>query len=112
MAGVPWNKLTVAEHLQRGTYRADRHAGKTRAAETSATEAQRRRVLTGLSPAARRIAADLLEAYADWDEGSLFTLRQYVESCARLDGITDDTERRREQRANLALLKALRLEPR
>lgn len=112
MAGKPWNVLSPAEHWQRGSYRADRHAGKAEAPGAPVSAAQRRRVLAGLAPEGRRIAADLLDAYSDWDEASLFTLRQYVESCVRLEGITDDAERRREQRANLQLLKALRLEPR
>lgn len=112
MAGRPWNALTTTEHWQRGTYRADRHAAKATAAAAPLSAATRRRVLTGLAPEGRRIAADLLDAYGDWDESALFTLRLYVESCVRLAAITDDTERRREQRANLALLKALRLEPR
>jgi len=104
--------MSAAEHWARGSWRADRHAGKAEAPAAPLTAAQRRRVLAGLAPTARRIVTDLLDAYGDWDESALFVLRQFAESCVRLEAITDDTERRREQRANLALLKALRLEPR
>ena len=108
------NAVSIAEHLARGSYRANRHSE--RAARESAevvpvAAAERRRVLTGLPAEGRRVAAGLLDAYDGWDTASLATLRQYAISCARLAELTDDdAERRQEVRTNLALLKALELD--
>jgi len=111
MAGTPWNAIPIEEHRRRGTYRRDRHGG-SRAEQPSepVSPADRRRTLAGLNPEARRIAAALLDTYDGWDAASLVTLRCYVESVERVQGATDDAERRRETRIMLGLLKALELD--
>jgi hypothetical protein len=105
------NAISIAEHLARGSYRPARHSGRVDPPPAApVTAADRRRTLEGLTPEGRRMASAILDAYDGWSAASLFTLRQYVESCVRLQGITDDADRRREQRANLQLLRALELE--
>ena len=119
MAGVPGrsgghNRKSVAEHIQAGTFRRDRHGASTATtAPVSATET--RRTLEGLTPGARRLAVHLLEAFTGWDASALVTLRAYVLSCERLEGLqttstTDSQDLAREVRINLGLLKALNLE--
>jgi len=121
MAGVAGksgghNRLSLEAHVARGTFRADRHAHLMPAAPVAPVpQADRRRVLEGLSAGPRRIAVSLLDAYGPWDAAHLETLRAYVLSCARLERLQrepgDDTRTlHRETRANLALLKALELE--
>lgn len=103
------NRLPVDLHILNGTFRADRHIPKA-ADSTPVSPADRKATLAGLGPMGRKIAGRVLNEYAGWDQTSLHTLRQYGLSCDRLAVLTDDTERRREVRTNLALLKALALE--
>ena len=105
------NAIDISEHLARGTFRPARHAGRVDPAPAApVSTADRRRTLHGLSPAARRMAIALIDDYSGWHSATLFVLRQFVECCARLERISGDAERRREQRAALALLKCLELE--
>jgi hypothetical protein len=120
MAGTPGrsggaNKISIAEHLARGTFRPGRHGGKTDPPALPVSPADRRRLLDGLRPEARRVAAGLLGEYADWDSSSLSTLRSYAMSCARLRDLEaapgDDTRQlHREIRANVSLARLLNLE--
>ena len=124
MAGVPGrsggaNKLSIEEHLARGSYRADRHAERLRAAlsgnRATIAPRDRRRALRGLNPEARRIATRLLDTFGDWDEAGLQTLRSYARSCERIEqihsgGEVDMRALHRELRVNLHLLRALNLE--
>jgi hypothetical protein len=105
--------LPAELHVLRGTYRGDRHGPAVRPASKpprEITPGDRVAVLDGLDPEGRRVAASLLDAYADWSPAALVTLRQYAISCGRLAVLTDDSERRREVRSMLALLRALALE--
>ena len=82
MAGVPGrsgghNRKSVAEHIEAGTYRRDRH-GVSTAPAAPVSETDRRRTLQGLTPVARRLAVQLLEAFTGWDASSLQTLRAYT----------------------------------
>lgn len=104
------NALSLADHLHRGTFRADRHLPKSASSPQPLSPEDRRRTLHGLTPAERRIVERLLEAYEDWDAGSLLLLRHFARSTARLEELTDDGERRRELRVNVMLLRALNLE--
>ncbi len=112
------NRLPVDLHLQRGTFRPDRHVVEDRPIVSTppaerASGAPRRRTLAGLSGVARRIAVGLLDTYGQWDEASLRTLRSYAKSSQRLEEFEaagNAAEVRREARINLALLKALGLE--
>jgi len=75
------------------------------------SDGDRRRLLAGLGPEGRRVAARLIAEYGPWDAASLMTLRQYAVSVDRLQGGgLSDAERRREVRVNLLLLRALSLE--
>ena len=124
MAGMPGrsgghNRLPIEILKRRGTYRPSRHGALTSAppdAVPPLSEADRRRTLRNLPPAARRVASDLLEAYQGWDASSLEVLRNYAQSCARLSTLhqaePDLRAIYREMRCNLALLKALDLESR
>jgi len=105
------NRLPVALHLAKGTYRPDRDRRVLPSATDPVSVADRRRVLAGLPPEARRVVGGLLDAFDGWHAGSLATLRQYGISCARLAEFgDDDEERRREIRVNVQLLKALDLD--
>lgn len=110
MAGVPWNKLSVAEHLARGTFRRDRHAAVAPAPAVPLSVADRRRTLSGLGPEARRLASGVLDAFSDWHPAALTTLRLWAQSAERLAVMADDDERRKETRTYLALLAALELD--
>jgi hypothetical protein len=119
VAGTPGrsgghNAISIAEHLRKGTYRPARHAGRTDPPELPVTPAERRRVLDGLTPEGRRIAAALLDAYGDWDASGLATLRSYAASCARLrvleDAPGDGRQLYAEIRANIGLARLLNLE--
>lgn len=120
MAGVAGrsggaNRVSIAEHLARGTYRPGRHAGRTDPPEVRLTPGDRRRLLEGLPPEARRVAVGLLDQYGDWDSSSLSTLRSYAMSCARLRELEaapgDDTRQlHREIRANVSLARLLNFE--
>jgi len=109
MAGTPWNVIPVAEHVRRGTYRADRHNKRDEAPSVPLSATERRRALVGLGPEARRLAAGLLDAFEDWHPAALTTLRLWAQSAERLTAMTDDAERRRETRTYLSLLTALDL---
>lgn len=105
------NAVSIADHLARGTFRPARHAARADPPPAApVTSDDRARVLDGLAPEARRLAAALLDEFTGWDPSSLMTLRLYAQSAERLAGILDDDERRRETRAMLGLLKALQLE--
>jgi hypothetical protein len=104
-------------HIAGGTYRPSRHGAALAAWQAKQLEpprevqpAERRQLLKGLGPVARRVATSVLAEFTDWTAASLYTLRQYAISCETLAGITDHAERRREVRTNLALLRALDLE--
>ena len=108
------NKKSVEEHILNGTFRRDRHGAST-APAAPVSETDRRRTLEGLSPVARRLAVQLLEAFTGWDASCLHTLRAYVLSCERLEALqststTDSQDLAREVRVNLGLLRALNLE--
>lgn len=104
------NAISIADHVRRGTYRADRHSGRSDPPPAPPlSPPERRRVLGGLGPEARRLAAALLDEY-EWDSTGLVSLKLYVQSCERLTTITDPTELRRETRHMLSLLKSLALE--
>jgi hypothetical protein len=95
------NRLSADEHRLRGTFRKDRHAGidgQARPDLRPVSLGERRRVLAGLEPAARRLAVELLDTFSGWDPSSLQTLRLYVQSSVRLEAIADPAERRRETR--------------
>ena len=119
MAGVPGrsgghNRKSAEEHILAGTFRRDRHGAST-APAAPVSETDRRRTLQGLTPGARRLAAQLLEGFTGWDGSSLQTLRAYVLSCERLEALqsnsaTDSQDLAREVRINLGLLRALNLE--
>jgi hypothetical protein len=72
MAGQPnrsggSNALSLEEHQARGTFRADRHAHpKPVPSPRDASLADRRRVLAGLPPLARRLAGQSFERYQGW----------------------------------------------
>jgi hypothetical protein len=109
------NALSVAAHQARGTYRADRHAHLVQAtAVAPVSPPDRKRTLAGLPTAARRLAVSLMESHGPWTAASLETLRAYVLSCARLEGLQQDAGEdtralHREVRTNLQLLKTLEL---
>jgi hypothetical protein len=104
--------VSVEEHLLRGTFRADRHVRPTAAAPAVISAADRRRALGGLEPAARAVAARMLDAYGDWTEPGLVALRAFARTAARLERLHaeggDAAEIRREERLLLGLMKALR----
>jgi hypothetical protein len=118
MAGIPGrsgghNALSPREHVQRGTFRPDRH-GPRPAAETPGREqpvitAARRRVMDGLDADGQWLAGRLLDEFDGWHSASLVTMRFYVDAVRRVATATDAAERRREVRTMLALLKALEL---
>lgn len=120
MAGMPGrsgghNRVSIEEHIRRGTFRPARHGGRVDPPEIPVSEADRRRTLAGLSPEARRTASELLAAYSGWDAAGLATLRSYVLSLERLrrleaDPGDDAAALHREMRTTLNLLKALNLE--
>src|SRR5262245_41924550 len=103
MAGMPGrsggaNRLAVAEHLARGTFRGDRHAS--RAGQTTSRRGQvdeapvspeaRAATLRGLAGTARRMASALLDEFSGWDASSLHTLRSYALSSVRLEKLQAD----------------------
>lgn len=108
------NRLSIAEHLERGTLRPHRHLQPIPAPLPPLSVADRRRTLKGLPPTAHRIARGLLDTFDGWQIASLETLRAYSLSCARLELLQDTptpgAEIYRELRANLSLLTALNLE--
>lgn len=98
-----WNRLSVAEHLQRGTYRADRHGKRTDEAPSAPlSAADKRRALQGLEPDARRIAGRVLDEFQDWHAAAIQTLRAYAVAAAQLDRLqADPTANPREVRAQI-----------
>lgn len=106
------NRLPIEEHLARGTFRPARHLAQVKPAAPVAavTVAERRAVLKGLGHTGRKMASRLLDDYGDWDAAGLHTLRQYAISCDRLGDKLDESERHRELRANLALLRSMHLD--
>ncbi len=61
------NRLSVQEHRARGTFKAHRHGHLTVAPPAlDVSPADRRRVLAGLNPSARRLAVQLLERFTGW----------------------------------------------
>lgn len=120
MSGTPGrsgghNRLSIEEHLVRGTLRADRHLRPLPAPPEPVTPADRRRVLRGLPPAARRIVTSLLAAYDGWDASTLELLRSYGLSCVRVEALQSAVEPsadlHRELRINLNLQRGLNLVP-
>jgi len=108
------NRLSVEQHVFRGTFVPSRHGRRPEPTTGPVSAADRRRTLKGLSPAARRLAAALLETFEGWDVAALQTLRSYALSCDRLAALEAagaSSALYREVRANLALLAALHLEP-
>lgn len=111
------NRLPVQTHIQKGSYRADRHGPRPvgpRPVE-AVTASDRRRVLKGLGPVARGIAMRLLADLDGWNGSSLATLRSYALSCERLTaleaaGDADTRALHRELRVNVVLRKTLGLE--
>lgn len=120
MAGVKGrsgghNRISPAEHLLRGTYRPDRHAGWTEQTPRPVSAADRRRVLGGLTGTARRVMLRLLDEYDDWSGPQLEMARAYALSCARLEALQTDPEAdlravHRETRINMQLYRTLALE--
>lgn len=107
------NAISLSEHLARGTFRPARHAaGLSKPEPVSATDAERREALRGLGAVGQRVVRGLLAEFGDWHAAARFTLREYGRSCDTLAAATDDAERRRETRRNLALLRELNLERR
>ncbi len=108
------NRLTQQEHRLKNTFRLDRHAALSAGPPAPIAAADRRKALRGLSPPARTLAAELLDAFDGWDAAAIEVLRSYAESCVRLralqDANGDGHQLHREIRTNLSLLKALHLE--
>ncbi len=109
------NRIDIAEHLARGTFRPHRHAVVATPPPPPVPEAARLRVLRGLPPTARRVAGELLDTFDGWDSAKLESLRSYAMSCSRLEAMQSDPEAdlrllHAEARCNLALLKSLDLE--
>ena len=111
---VAGNAISIEEHRQPGTLRADRHLKPTTAAPVRLTVADRRRALAGLDPAARRLAVRVVDAYGDWDEASLTLVRAFARSAARIEQLeatgAEPAEIRREVRLAAGLARALDLE--
>jgi hypothetical protein len=119
MAGVAGrsgghNRLSAEEHLVRGTFRPSRHLAALPAAPEPVSQVDRRRTPRRLDPAARRIAAQLLDEFAGWNPSTLELLRSYALSCRRVESLQSAPEPspqlHREIRCNLAPQKALGLE--
>ena len=106
------NKLTLADHRLAGTVRKDCHV-RTPAAmpEAPVSNPDRRRLLHGLdrggAPIGRLACSTSLPTGT---RAACTRSASTLVSCRRLAAIVDDSERRREMRTNLALLKALELE--
>lgn len=98
-----------------GTFRADRH-GPVTGESPPVSVADRRRTLDGLAGEARRVAARLLDEYADFDQVSLSLVRAFAQSCGRLSTLHTDTgvdikAVHRELRIAIQLARTLRVEP-
>lgn len=108
------NAIPIREHLARGTFRADRHGGKTDPQSVPVCAEDRARTLHGLSGDAWRVADELMTTFDDWHPAALEVLRSYALSCARLRDLqangADAVEVHREARCNLSLLAALELD--
>jgi hypothetical protein len=124
MAGVAGrsggaNRVSVDDHLLRGTFRPDRHGDPRDAVPPHrpvASAGLRRKALRGLDGVARQVVSGLLGQFGDWDDAGIQTLRAYGVSCQRLERLSiaggDVRAVHRETRINLSLLKSLELEPR
>jgi hypothetical protein len=120
MAGQPGrsgghNKVSVDDHLLRGTFRPYRHAGQSSPPPVAVSDADRKFALQGLPRVARKIASRLLEQYTDWNMANLDHLRNFALSCARLRTLqagdpAPSPELSRELRNNERLYKLLNLE--
>ena len=117
MAGLPGrsgghNKISIEEHLARGTYRQDRHGPRDSDRVVMVTRAERQRVLKGLTPGARVVASRLLASYGNWNAAMFEVLRAYALSCDRLEqlqAVGTSPALHSEVRTNLALLRTLGL---
>jgi len=119
MSGMPgrsggWNRISVEDHLARGTYRKDRHGHLQEPPTDTYSDVDRDRLVAGLPAAAERLGLALLESFSGWDPASLVTLRAYVLSCERLAALesasgNDARAMHKELRSNLLLLKMLDL---
>jgi len=86
MSGMPgrsggWNRISVEDHLARGTYRKDRHGHLQEPPTDTYSDVDRDRLVAGLPAAAERLALALLESFSGWDPASLVTLRS---TCCRV----------------------------
>jgi hypothetical protein len=107
--------VRLEDHVLRGTFRPDRHAGQTPPSPLPVSDADRRFALQGLPRVARKIASRLLEQYTDWNMANLDHLRNFALSCARLRTLqaadpAPSPELARELRNNERLYKLLNLE--
>jgi hypothetical protein len=106
--------LSIAAHIQRDTFRPDRHGSlRDVSAPEPVSESDRRRTLKGLRGDARKLADRMLSEFLDWDSASLELLRSYVLSVERIkryEDAGDVKELRKEVRTNDLLRKALALE--
>jgi hypothetical protein len=119
MAGVPGrsggaNRLSLEEHLKRGTYTRSRHGHLKEEPAVPLTPAVRRRTLRGLTGDARASVLCVLDEYTGWNAPALVTLRQWALAVMRIDALTaqgeyDREELRRELRMAVALFRALNL---
>lgn len=108
------NRLSIQQHLERGTLRPHRHLQPTPPPPAPLLAADLSRTLEGLPAVALRVAKGLLDGFDGWSVASLETLRSYALSCERLEKLQTDPDDLRvlhaETRCNLSLLKALDLE--
>jgi hypothetical protein len=81
------NRKSVAQHIENGTYRADRHGQPPAAPGGSASRSDRRRVMAGLPPIGRHIAARLLDELVGWDGMKLSLLRAFCFSADRIEAL-------------------------
>ena len=103
-------RLSEASHILAGTWRPDRAPAAGR--PLPPTPADRRRVLSGLTGLARRVAARALDEYGDFSVLELETVRRWAQSTARLDALEAANDLKgiyREARLNLNLLRSLHL---
>lgn len=121
--------LSAEEHYRRGTFRRDRHAvdpeangdgelqydrnGEPIDRRVVLSDEDRARAGKGLTGFAREVFDGVLNVYWDWDVSSLFTLRCYALSCARVKRLQDAAKPNmsalhRELEINLALRQASR----
>lgn len=117
MAGRPGrsgghNKISVEEHLLRGTFNASRHA---RPAALVTAAIPRRdpppeAVTTGLSGRGFAFVNECWQTYTGWTPASLALLREAGSLLEQLESLRGQRGERAAQRLFLATLAALRLE--